>query len=326
MDTRMLKRILLGLVLVGLGGLFFAAELGYINLSVGQLIGTYWPVALLYVGLSGLIDNWRPDRRSSGSAFWSFFILMLGGVFLARNLGLTRLSIGDFVQLMIPAAIILIGIRMMFKRSKIAAEPKKEQEREQPYKYEYKYEFNPGPQSPYFPDEDPVPPPAPGPTPGPDPAHGEKPKYDVPPPRSSGCRKSRSNWQCDYDGKTENRSGFMGDLFLGQDQWELRPMNISHFIGDTIIDLTRAHIPYGETKLNVSTFIGDVKVFAPSDIDLEISVTSSSFIGDIEVFERSENGMLRSVHYESTEYAAAEKRIKLIVNMFIGDVSIKRVG
>ena len=344
MDTRMLKRVLLGLALVGLGGLFFAAELGYIELSVGQLVSTYWPVILMYVGLSGMIDNLRPERRNSGSMFWSFFILALGGMFLARNLGLTRLSIGDFVQLMIPAAIILIGIRMVFKRSKVDKEPVKEQE--QPYKYEYKYEFNPGPKSPYFPDDASQPPPAP--EPAPEPASRPKQQYDVPPrPRPSGhahssdystdystdyssdyehSSHSHDDWHYQYDGSTENRSGLIGDLHLGQDHWEVRPKNVSHFIGDTIIDLTRAHIPYGETKLNVSAFIGDVKVFVPSDIDLEISVSSSSFIGDIEVFDRSESGMLRSMRYEPAEYGSAEKRIRLIVNMFIGDVSIKRVG
>ena len=29
-------------------------------------------------------------------------------------------------------------------------------------------------------------------------------------------------------------------------------MNISHFIGDTVLDLTKAQIPAGETRLHIS--------------------------------------------------------------------------
>lgn len=129
-----------------------------------------------------------------------------------------------------------------------------------------------------------------------------------------------------HDDGVQHKHNFIGDLHVGQDYWELRSMNISHFIGDTELDLTRAVIPYGETKINISAFIGDVKVFVPNDVQLEVSVTASSFLGDINVFERREGGMFRSMQSASPGYKDAEKRVRIVVSMFIGDVRVKRVG
>lgn len=125
---------------------------------------------------------------------------------------------------------------------------------------------------------------------------------------------------------TINKSNFIGDVYLGQDFWELQPLNVSHFIGDTVVDLTKAQIAYGETKIMVSAFIGDVKIFVPNDIELEVSVTFSSFIGDSHVFDRKEGGMLSNMKYEPKDYQIAEKRIRIIVSMFIGDLKIQRIG
>ena len=103
-------------------------------------------------------------------------------------------------------------------------------------------------------------------------------------------------------------------------------MNISHFIGDTTIDLTKAQVPYGETKINVSSFIGDVKVYVPRDVDLGIRVTSSSFLGDVRLLDQKESGFMRSVEVESPYYRESDRKVRIIVSTFIGDVKVKKVG
>ena len=49
-------------------------------------------------------------------------------------------------------------------------------------------------------------------------------------------------------GDVLHRHGFIGDVHLGQEAWELKPIQISHFIGDSVIDLTRASIPLGRNN------------------------------------------------------------------------------
>jgi lia operon protein LiaF len=90
--------------------------------------------------------------------------------------------------------------------------------------------------------------------------------------------------------------------------------------------LTRASIPFGETVIHVSAFIGDLRVYVPNDVQLEVSVQASSFLGNMNVFERREEGMFRHMVAEPPHYYEAEKRIRIIVNLFIGDVRVKRVG
>ncbi|MCC2684379.1 MAG: putative rane protein, partial [Paenibacillaceae bacterium] len=126
--------------------------------------------------------------------------------------------------------------------------------------------------------------------------------------------------------KRTDRSGFVGDIFLGGDYWELKPTNVSHFIGDTTIDLTKAAIPHGVTPIQISAFIGDVKIFVPNDADVAISVTSSVFMGDQRVLNRSESGMFKSMKEESPAYKLADKKIKINISMFIGDIVVIQVG
>lgn len=124
----------------------------------------------------------------------------------------------------------------------------------------------------------------------------------------------------------ENRSGMIGDVKIGQDYFDLKPMNISHFIGDTVIDLTKAYIPQGETKINISSFIGDVKIFIPNDLDLEICVISSSFLGSNTVLDRHEGGLFKNMNIMPHGYQEADKRIRIHVSVFIGDLRVQRVG
>ncbi|MDD9266275.1 cell wall-active antibiotics response protein LiaF [Paenibacillus sp. GCM10023248] len=128
------------------------------------------------------------------------------------------------------------------------------------------------------------------------------------------------------NGDVLHRHGFIGDVHLGQEAWELKPVQISHFIGDSVIDLTRASIPLGETTIHVTAFIGDVKIFIPNDLDVEVRVMASSFIGDMKVLDRRESGFLRSVRTQTSHYEEAERKIVVTTSMFIGDITIKKIG
>lgn len=119
---------------------------------------------------------------------------------------------------------------------------------------------------------------------------------------------------CDYRGGVEHRSSFIGDIRMGQSYWDLKPLNISHFIGDTELDLTRAHIPDGETRIQVSSFIGDVKVYIPDDPEIEVVVKASSFIGDVTLPDAG-----------TRVPRDCDKKVTLDINLFIGDVKVKRL-
>lgn len=362
MNAGTFKRILFGLLLIGFGLLFLASQLGIIEIDWSHIFPTFWPVILIYFGLSGMASS---GRNSSG-LFWNGFVALLGVLFLLRNLDLFYMSIGDLVKMAIPAAIILYGIKLIFQNGRKEGKPKaKQAENENGHSDGYKYDYN---QSP--------PPPPPPPPSALDEQDGQANAaetagaQEVPQGQASGQANgfnawqapNADNWQPGGDGGSagwqpgggapgsgapggnggsagwqhgnhhahwhgaEERNGFIGDLHLGRDYWELKPMNINHFIGDTVIDLTKAQIPYGETKLTISAFIGDVKVLVPNESDLSFKVNSSSFLGDIRVFDRHAGGFLRSLNEQLPDYADADRRINLQCNLFIGDIQVMRVG
>jgi lia operon protein LiaF len=281
MGRGILQRTLWGLVLIAVGILFLLDKTGLIFVDFGYIFSTYWPVFIILAGLSGLLSSLR---YGWGAGIWNLLVCMVGVIFLLRNLNVTDLSIGEMFAYLWPAALIVLGISMIFRS------PSRKWDYDKRCDNKHDWTNWAG--------------------------HYSKKEDD----------KARDYINTYAPGPTQHKSGFIGDVHLGQDYWELKPMTISHFIGDTVIDLTKASIPYGETKLVISSFVGDVKMFVPSDLDVEVSVTSSSFIGDMNVFDRRESGFFRHMQTETPYYWESDRKIRLIVSTFIGDVLVKKVG
>ena len=144
----------------------------------------------------------------------------------------------------------------------------------------------------------------------------------------------REQWKQYYKGRNygsayghaEQRSGFIGDVHIGKEYFELKPMNISHFIGDTMLDLTRAQISYGVTPITISAFIGDVKVFIPSGVDVAFRAEGNSFIGDMNILSDTKEGFMGHINSETADFDSVGKRVEITVSVFIGDIAISRVG
>lgn len=346
MNSHFYNRMMTGLILVGIGTLFLLDQIGMIGpISWGSIFSTYWPVFIILFSLKGVFFQKRLQYGWLGSYIWNLVALCVGIYFLGSNLGYIHFSIGDMVRYMLPVGLIIFGLSIVFR----PAASKRHQEKENRYKDQEYRDHRPDLSTP--------PPPPPvndildskfpidmsSPSANSDQA-GESDKQqwkqrvreqkqhwkDEKQRWKQERRESHHGWHGEdhnYNSqRTECRSGFIGDMYIGQDTWELKPMNISHFIGDTRIDLTKAIIPYGETRLQISAFIGDVKIYVPDDIDLKVSVTSSVFLGEISVMERYESGFGKSMKLESPQYDDAEKRLRVEVSMFLGDVVVKKVG
>lgn len=307
MNNSLFGRVVGGLVLISIGVLFLLNMTGITDISIGYLFATFWPVFLIIAGLMHLANGGRHGSNFIGS----IVLLAIGGYFLLRNMDIISLDPGSFFKFFLPFMLIVAGVYVMFKPRRKHGKPPV-----------MKGDYTPPP---------PPPPPPLGPMESPLDAYfgtQEEQKKFGDSPNNYHAGHSGSTFSSHSHGKVEvmNKSGFIGDVHVGQDYFQLKPMNISHFIGDTIIDLTKAQIPYGETKINVSSFIGDVKVFIPDDMELGIVATSSAFIGDLKVLSHKEGGFMSSVQVESPYYREARKKVKLVVSVFIGDVKVNMVG
>ena len=316
-----------GLMLIAIGVIFLLQQTGVISVDLGYIFSHFWPLILIAVGLNGLFVRRRYEQNWGFPQLWSLIIIALGLIFLNNNFGwIPNLDFGDLIRFAIPVILIAVGLNMLFRRKNETYQPKDWEPYSKSDFTSYAQQDNPS----FDHDKGAAGDPFKGASGsqaygsfGNSQANGWEGKGAKPKGGWHHCGHSDWNWS---DPNVENRHNLIGDLHIGNDYWELRPMNISHFIGDTVLDLTRANIPYGETRINISAFIGDVKVFVPNDVQLEVSVRASSFLGDIQVFERREGGFLRHMKAESPQYYEAEKRVLINASMFIGDVRVKRVG
>jgi len=249
----------------------------------------------------------------------AILVIAIGGWFVSKQLGFTGISLGKLILILLGGAVIMYGIQMIRSSSTNNTQ-------------EQKWDH-------YEPDMAPPPPP-----PMDEPFSSVKPEKFEDNSNTSytygssaanengttyayGSSEAGSNPKNSYnDYETINRSVFIGDLHYGKQHWELRPMNLSAFIGDMKIDLSKAHIPVGETRIQIHAFIGDVKIFIPNDVTLGVSVQMNAFIGDTKLIDQHESGIMRSSEMSTPHYHECERRIMITVSTFIGDAKVKRVG
>ncbi|WP_223830084.1 cell wall-active antibiotics response protein LiaF [Paenibacillus arenilitoris] len=332
MNGNFASRLFTGLIIIAVGVIFLLKQTGHVTFDIGDLFKTYWPVILIVVGIQGLLKG---RSYGGGSNWWGAIVILVGFVFLGKNLEWFAWSLGDIIPYIWPVVVILVGINLIWRpKSRRNRPPSDEWKSYRPYQ-----------------DQTPVPPAPPlhpDPTKEPIDLSKELPgtaKQDAPPSYSKDAayeeipsppkknfqewkhhHKEHVEWWNHGDSKAQTRSGFIGDIHIGHDYWDLKPLNVSHFIGDTVLDLTKAQVSPGETRICISSFIGDVKVFVPNDFDVAVQVISSAFIGDVKVLDRKEGGMFNNINIQSPYYSESEKRIKLVVSTFIGDVRVTKVG
>jgi predicted membrane protein len=94
-----------GLILVAIGVLFLLANL---NIVHGSYWISYWPVIPIVIGLVQLVDSTSSSGRIGGGV-----LLVVGGLFLADNLGYLNFPIWDLW----PLVLIAVGLMMLWNRA-----------------------------------------------------------------------------------------------------------------------------------------------------------------------------------------------------------------
>lgn len=113
---------------------------------------------------------------------------------------------------------------------------------------------------------------------------------------------------------------FIGDMFVDCSSIELQNLEVSSFIGDIEVKLHGGRLARGLNRMIISGFIGDVRILVPEG--MAVFVQSSNFIGDMELMGKRSSGIGNSLDAQTTDYSAAESKLYIASNHFIGDVRV----
>jgi hypothetical protein len=101
--------------------------------------------------------------------------------------------------------------------------------------------------------------------------------------------------------------------------WQVRNEEVWMFIGDVRLDLSQAELPPGENTVQVSGFVGDIDLIIPTGI--AIDVHSNGFVTSANWFGSKQDHFLTPAIFTSPDYEQAERRLKLITNFFVTDLT-----
>ena len=103
----MKKRSFLGIIFILLGLGFLLDQFGILSFS--GLVSTYWPIALILIGLFGLFKQ-GTSKTING------LIILFGLLFQARNLGWIDVNM---FKVFWPIILIIIGFNILFSKDKV---------------------------------------------------------------------------------------------------------------------------------------------------------------------------------------------------------------
>jgi len=129
-----------------------------------------------------------------------------------------------------------------------------------------------------------------------------------------------SDWGKDWGTKADQKSGAVGDLRVGNQEWDLDgDLTIEHGIGDVKVDLTTARITEGTHHIRVKLGLGDLVVRVPDDVNVEAS--GQVGLGDCDVLGMHRSGIAPNC---TRTYTVADSPVTLKVSAHcgLGDLDI----
>ncbi|WLD92512.1 cell wall-active antibiotics response protein LiaF [Alkalihalobacillus sp. AL-G] len=124
-------------------------------------------------------------------------------------------------------------------------------------------------------------------------------------------------------GKRSNVGNLVTDVSMKDDNWQVEPIEEWNGVADYDFDFTKAFIPDKDTPINLSGWVGDIKIFIPEDV--EFAVTSNTKVGSIKIGNYKKDGMMKNSTYKSEGYESATRKITFDFSFKVLDLRINRV-
>jgi lia operon protein LiaF len=109
-------------------------------------------------------------------------------------------------------------------------------------------------------------------------------------------------------------------MFIDCNGVSVQNVEVSAGFGDLEIKLHGVILGEGLNRLIISSFIGDIRIMAPSD--MAVFTHCSNFVGDVEVMGKRASGFGNSIDAQTANYQDSDRKLYVACNSFIGDIKI----
>ncbi|MDO8532347.1 MAG: cell wall-active antibiotics response protein LiaF [Dehalococcoidia bacterium] len=130
---------------------------------------------------------------------------------------------------------------------------------------------------------------------------------------------ARRIWRCEH-----GHGRAAGDVRIGDSPFDLKEATYEIGMGRLTVDLTRATVASGEATARAHAGMGSLQVLLPEALAVDINAAVG--IGDLHVLEQTAQGFGRELHVTSPDYAQAERRVRLDLDVGIGEIVVRRAG
>jgi lia operon protein LiaF len=227
---------------------------------------------------------------SKSKIIFGLLLVIIGMLILGNNLELFYVSVEDFFRVAAPLGLILLGLWLIVRRHRV--EGRRGGERVSVHVHTGSSEYT---------------------TYTEDAASGTAQETPEPPPKADAT--------VNGTGRARYSKTF-GDMYITCEGVNLQNMEVSSFIGDIEINLAGGILQPGLNRMVVSGFIGDLRIIVPRD--MEVMAHVSVFGGDVDVLGRRVSGFGNNIDGQTPDYQAAEKKLFIAVNTFLGDMKVIR--
>lgn len=119
MKNRSGSQVFAAILLVSFGTLLLLVNTGIISVEIKEILVFSYPILFIGIGLKGIVDAFRRDRKRRKGLFLPIFLLLVGTLLMLSRFGVLHFTLGMIWRLW-PLLLIYFGMEMLVasKRSK----------------------------------------------------------------------------------------------------------------------------------------------------------------------------------------------------------------
>ena len=122
-----------------------------------------------------------------------------------------------------------------------------------------------------------------------------------------------------WEPTTAGNSQFVGDV-VRSGEYTVTSEEFRLFVGDVRLDMSRAQFPLGETVIRLNGFVYDADLTVPDDVG--VSISANGFVVDTKLGAQHSENFLSGVQLATANYPTAERKLRVVMNSFVGDIRV----